>query len=221
VHRSSVKILIVDDHTVLRTGLRSFLEKQQGFEIVGEANTGRVAIELAERLLPDVVVMDIGMPDLNGLEAALEAARRLKSIDPDIKVIALSMHADERYVIGMFDAGAKGYLLKTCDSEELVRAIDAVRRGRIYVTPEVAHILVDANRRRSGEDAAPKSILTAKEREVLQLLAEGLTSKEIAARLGMSVKTTETHRGHIMKKLDLHSIAELTRYAIREGITSL
>ena len=216
--RAGVKILLVDDHAMLRDGLRSLLAQQQEMEVVAEAETGRQAVELAEKHLPDIVILDIGMPDMNGLEAA----RRIKAIDTDIKIIALSMHLDVRYVTGMFEAGARGYLLKTCESEELIRAISAVRRGQTYITPAVGHVVVDSARRAPKDDQpSAKEVLTAKEREVLQLLAEGFTSKEVAAKLDMAVRTAETHRGNIMEKLDLHSVAELTKYAIREGITSL
>ena len=221
-----IRVLLADDHAMLRDGIRAFLEQEEGIVVVAEAENGREAVELTSKHMPDVVLIDIGMPELNGLEAA----RQIHAIDPEIAVIALSVHSDERYVTGMLDAGARGYLLKTCESAELLRAIEAVRRGKVYVTSDVTHVLLD--RRRPGgrpgghpggpsTGAPPPDVLTPKEREVLQLIAEGLTSKEIGKRLGAALKTIETHRTNVMRKLDLHSIAGLTKYAIREGLTSL
>ena len=221
--RKRTTVILVDDHRMLRDGLRSFLEGHDGIVVVAETESGREAIALAAKHAPDVMLVDVGMPDMNGLEAT----RRIVAKDPEIGVIAVSMHADARFVSGMFDAGARGYILKTCNAEELIRAIDAVRKGQSYVTPDVTDVLVDRHHRQLGGSSTrgtgktPAEALTAKEREVLQLIAEGLTSKEIAARLGCALKTVETHRTHVMKKLDLHSIAALTKYAIREGLTSL
>lgn len=222
--RSRTTVVLVDDHDVLRAGLRSLLERQEAIEVVAEAGDGRSAIELAARHVPDVVLIDIGMGGLNGLEAT----RRIHAADPLVGIIALTMHADGRYVTGMFDAGARGYLLKTCDADELLRAIDAVRHGRTYVTADVAHVVVGRGAAgRAGASEArgsglpPVDVLTPKEREVLQCIAEGLTSREIAARQLTSIKTAETHRTNLMRKLGLHGIAALTRYAIREGVTTL
>ena len=222
--RSRMTVMLVDDHAMLRAGIRSFLEQQDGIEVVAEAQDGREAISLARKHAPDIVLLDIGMPGLNGLEAT----RQIHAQDPAINIIALSVHADSRYVTGMFDAGGKGYLLKTCESDELLRAMDAVKKGQTYVTPDVAHVLATPPREERGRGPGhhgaglpPPEILTPKEREVLQLIAEGVTSKEISARLRTSLKTTETHRTNLMRKLGLHSVAAVTRYAIREGITTL
>ena len=221
---SRTTVILADDHAMLRDGIRSFLGQHEWIEIVAEAESGREAIELAAKHAPDIVLIDIGMPDMNGLEAT----RRIIAADPRIAVIALSMHSDGRYVKGMFDAGARGYLLKTCDSDELIRAIDAVRKGRTYVASAVTHVLVarqpfgaQPHQSEPGKGTPPSEMLTPREREVLQLIAEGLTSKEIASRLGCALKTVETHRTNILRKLDLHSVAALTKYAIREGLTGL
>ena len=215
-------VVLVDDHTVLRNGIRSILEQVDGVVVVAEAANGRHAIELAATHAPDIVLIDIGMPDLNGLEAT----RRIHAADPRIAIIALSMHADERYVTGMLDAGARAYLLKTCDSAELLRAIDAVQKGHVFVASDITHVLLD--RRQGGHSksgnrtgAPAPEVLTPREREVLQLIAEGLTNREIGVRLGVALKTIETHRTNVIRKLDLHSIAELTKYAVREGMTRL
>lgn len=222
--RSRTTIMIVDDHAMIRAGIRAFLEKQDGMEVVAEAQDGREAILLAGKHAPDIVLLDIGMAELNGVEAT----RRIHAQDPAVGIIALTVHADSRYVTGMFEAGAKGYLLKTCESEELIRAIDAVRKGRTYITSDIAHVFATPPRvehgdgpGRDGVGLPPPGILTSKEREVLQLIAEGVTSKEIGLRLGTSIKTAETHRTNLMRKLGLHSVADVTRYAIREGITTL
>lgn len=218
-----LRILLVDDHAMLRAGLRAFLDGREEIDVVGEAAGGREAIEFVRRHLPDIVIMDVGMPELNGIETT----RRLLAEDPDIRVIALSMHADERFVTGMFDAGARAYLLKACESAELMLAIEAVRRGRSYITPEVAELVISRGRQRAAEDSVkgPRAerapgALTPREREVLQLIAEGKTSKEIAATLNISSRTAETHRYAIMEELDLHTTAELTRFAIKHGIVS-
>jgi len=214
-------VLIVDDHAMVRGGIRSILEHAEGYTVVAEAENGRDAIALASKHVPDIALVDVAMPDLNGIEAT----RKIHAVDPKISVIGLSMHSDARYVTGMLDAGGSGYLLKTCDADELLRAIQAVRRGQIYVTADLTHVLVDRRRPQGRESsrvgAPPPDVLTPREREVLQLIAEGMTSKEIGARLGTALKTVESHRTNVMRKLDLHSIADLTRYAIREGMTPL
>lgn len=208
---------------MLRAGIRAFLEQQDGIEIVAEAEDGREAIELAAKHAPDIMLIDIGMHEMNGVEAT----KRILAADPKIRIIALSMHSDERYVTGMFDAGARGYLLKTCESDELLRAIDAVMKGRSYVAADVTHVLVRRHGTIGGQPAehgvgAPSpDVLTPKEREVLQLISEGITTKEIGVRLGVAIKTAETHRTNMMRKLGLHSVAAVTKYAIREGITTL
>ena len=211
----ATRVLVADDHKIVSRGLRSLLEKQPDMEVVGEAPDGRAVIKLVEKSAPDIIIMDIQMPDLNGVEAT----RRVKEISPRTRIIALSMHKESRFVNEMFKAGADGYLLKECAFEEMPLAIRTVLSGKRYISPEVAGVVIDAYV--SGQPASEsQSILTAKEREVLQLLAEGYTTKQIAGRLYVSVKTVETHRQHIMAKLKLHSVAELTKYAIREGLTS-
>lgn len=216
-----IKVVLVDDHALMRGGVRSILKRAEHITVVGEASDGKEAVELASKLAPDMMLVDIGMPGLNGVEAT----RKIRAVDPKIAVIALSMHSDERYVTGILDAGGRGYVLKTCSADELIRAMDAVMRGGIYVTSDLTHVLVDRmNAERGGAEPSgtPRlDSLTPREREVLQLIAEGLTSKEIASRLGAALKTIETHRTNIIRKLDLHSIAELTKYAIREGLTEL
>lgn len=216
-----LSVLLVDDHAMMRGGIRSILIGAGNIDIVAEADNGREAIVLAAKHLPDIVLMDIAMPDLNGIEAT----RKIRAVDPKIAVIGLSMHSDERYVIGMLDAGARGYLLKTCDPAELLRAIDIVSKGKLYVTSDLTHVLVDRFHAPQGESqdtGSPRlDSLTPREREVLQLIAEGLTSKEIATRIGAALKTVETHRTNLIRKLDIHSIAELTKYAVREGLTTL
>lgn len=210
-----MKILLVDDHKMMRDGLRALLEKE-GEEVVGEAANGREAIALTHRLRPQIVVMDISMPELNGVDAT----RRLMAELPDVKVIGLSMNSDRRYVVAMFEAGAVGYLLKNSASEELMQAVRAVTGDLTYVSPSIAAIVVDSciapsSLAKSGRPLSPR------ERQVLQLLAEGKSSKDIASRLDIAVPTVETHRRQIMDKLNLHTIAELTKYAVREGLTSL
>lgn len=212
-----MRILLADDHKILRDGLRAILSKEHDMLVVGEAEDGREAVALARSQSPDVVVMDISMPGLNGVEAT----RRVREASPAVKVVGLSMHADPRYVHALFDAGAVGYLLKNAAAEELVLALRAVIGGRTYVSPGVADLVVAALRGEDRRNPVAPSHLTTREREVLQLLAEGLTSKEIAPRMGIAVSTVETYRRQIMTKLDVHSIAALTRYAIRHGLTSV
>jgi NarL family two-component system response regulator LiaR len=214
-----MKVLLVDDHQMMRDGLRATLAREPDVEVVGEAGDGHAAITAARALHPDVVVMDISMPGLNGLEAT----RHILAESPGIKVVALSMHSDRRYVHAAFEAGATGYLLKNSASDELVRALRAAGRGQHYVSPAIAGLIVEgfvAGGGAPGEGAPPVD-LSSREREVLQLLAEGSTSKDVAARLGVAVSTVETHRRQISVKLGIHSIAGLTKYAIRHGLTSV
>lgn len=214
----SIKILLADDHKIVRDGLRSLLEKQPNMEVVAEAENGRKAVKLAIRRRPQVVIMDISMPDLNGIEATRQMLKEL----PHLKVIALSMHSDRRYILKMFQAGASGFLLKDCAFEELDCAINTVVANQPYLSPSVAGAVIeDFVRCTSPTGFSATDVLTAREREVLQLLAEGWSTKELASHLHVSVKTVETHRRRIMEKLGLHGIAELTKYAIREGLTSL
>jgi len=214
----SIKVILADDHQIMREGLRSVLEKQKDMEVVAEAKNGREAVELSQELSPDVIVMDIAMPDLNGIEAT----RQIVAQAPEVKVLALSMHSDRRFAAGMLSAGASGYLLKDCASEELVQAIRTVTSGQSYLSPGITDTMInDYAQRISDSDGSAFSVLTNREREVLQLLAEGRTTKQIAEQLYVSVKTVETHRQHLMEKLDVRSVAELTKYAVREGLTSL
>ena len=213
-----MNILLVDDHQMMRDGLRAVLERESDLHVSGEAADGRTALELCATLHPDVVVMDIGMPGLNGIEAT----RQVTTHHPRTRVVALSMNADRRYVHAMFEAGAWAYLVKSSASEELIRAIRAVSHDEKYVSPTVASAVLDAfvvGPKSTQRD--PRSELSPREREVLQLLAEGMTSKEIAAKVDLAVSTIETHRKQIMAKLELRSVAELTKFAIRTGITTL
>ncbi len=213
-----IRILLADDHKILRSGLRALLEKQPGFEIVAEAEHGRAAVQMSRRMSPDVVIMDISMPDLNGIEAT----RQIINNSPGIKVIILSVHADKRFVAEVFKAGATAYLLKDCDFDEVVSAVHSVMAGGTYLCPRIASVVRDDYLRHLIQtEASVFSILTAREREVLQLMAEGKTTKEIAFSFNLSVKTVEAHRQRIMEKLNIRSVAELTKYAIREGLTSL
>ncbi len=213
-----IRILIADDHQILRQGLRTLLEKEPDMEVVAEAEDGRKTVIMVNELTPHVVIMDVNMPDLNGIEAT----RQILTEYPEMKVIALSMHADRRFVINMLKAGAHGYLLKDCAFEELAQAIRLVMANKTYLSPGVAEIVVkDYVNRLPGPAQTAFSVLTAREREVLQLLAEGKSTANIGELLHISIKTVETHRQQIMNKLGIRSVAELTKYAIREGLTSL
>lgn len=206
-----IRILLADDHSMVRQGFRRILEAQADFEIAGEAGNGNEAIELARSLGPDVVVMDVAMPELNGIEAT----RRLMEAAPRTRVLALSMHKDSVYVREILRAGARGYLLKDAIDAELVAAVRAVARGEGYLAPAVADAVL-ADYRQHVTD--PIDLLTSREREVLQLIAEGKTNKEIAGLLRLSVYTVDAHRGRIMEKLNLHSTGELVRFAVRKGL---
>jgi DNA-binding NarL/FixJ family response regulator len=214
----SIRVLLADDHQMLRDGLRAVLAVENDIEVIGEAGDGQAAVEMAGRLVPDVVLMDIGMHGLNGVEAT----RRIKAENPNVKVIALSTYSDKRYVLSMLEAGASGYVLKAAAVDEMCRAVRAVAEGKRYLSPDVAGLVVDARLGAPAQsDASSSSILGPREREVLQLLAEGHSSPAIARRLHIAPSTVETHRRNIMRKLDVHSVAELTKYAIREGLTPL
>ncbi len=213
-----MKILLADDHKLMREGLRMLLERTGRITIVGEAGNGISAVRMARDLKPDLVLMDIGMPDLNGVEAT----RRIMTEAPGVKVIALSMHSDKRYIKHMFAAGAAGYVLKGSAFEEVAAAIKTVTTGRIYISPKITdQVLADYVKQLIKTSAGEESPLSSREREVLQMLAEGKNSRTIAERLHVSVTTVDTHRKHIMDKLGFRSIAELTKYAVREGLTSL
>ena len=206
------RVLLADDHQIVRQGLRSLLEKA-GHEVVGEASDGREALKLARTLLPDIAVLDLSMPLLNGLDAAHEIRR----IAPQIKTILLTMYTDKGYVLQALRAGARGYVLKTQAAEDLIRAIREISRGEVYLSPGVALSVVDAYLQKTDPAADP---LTPRERQTLQLIAEGKSTKEIARVLSISFKTAESHRNSIMKKLDIHEVAGLVRYAIRRGLVN-
>ena len=213
-----MKILLADNHRLFCEGLRTLFANQPGFEIVGEANNGRMAVRLARELSPDLVVMDIGMPELNGMDAT----RQIRSELPRTRVLAVSMHSDRQYVAGMLSAGASGYVVKDSAFAELAQAVRVVMNGGRYLSPEIVDVVVDDYvERLTPAPGSALARLSEREREVLQLMAEGHATAAIAARLHVSRKTVETHRKHIMLKLELHSIAELTKFAVREGLTSL
>lgn len=215
------RVVLADDHKIVRDGLTSMLVRATDIEIVGEAEDGAQAVELAEQLRPDVVIMDIGMSGLNGIDATRQLTDRM----PDIKVIALSMHSDGRYVTEMLSAGASGYLLKDADVDELIRAIRAVAAGGRFLSASITGVVLDDYMRRvSGQDeaaSAPVGGLSAREQQVLQLIAGGLSTKQVAAQLHLSAKTVETHRRQIMDKLGIYNVAGLIKFALRQGLTSL
>ena len=213
-----VRILLADDHVIMRNGLRLVLERQGDFAVIGEASDGREVIVMAERLTPHVVIMDIAMPLLNGIEAA----KRISGNHPEIAVLILSMHSDEAYILRALKAGARGYLLKDSAEIDLIQAVRAVTSGKAFFSPAVSKVLADdylrQARQRSLED--PYDLLTSRERELVQLVAELKPTREIASLLGLSSHTVDTHRGNLMQKLNLHSIPELILYAVRRGIIS-
>ncbi len=214
-----IKILLADDHKIVRQGIRTLLATEPDMEVVGEADNGRIILRLVQELSPQVIIMDISMPDLNGIDAT----RQILSEFPGLKVIALSMHSDSLFVLNMLKAGASGYLLKDCALEELVKAIRTVVANKTYLSPGISDILIrDFMEGWSiSTGASVFTVLTAREREVLQLMAEGKSTTQIAQTLCVSVKTVEAHRKQVMNKLGIHSVAELTKYAVREGLSSL
>ena len=213
-----IKVLLADDHQILREGLRAMLEKEYNIEVLGEAADGREALSLIREKTPDVIVMDITMPGLNGVEAT----RQIRSEFPQIKVVALSMHDDKRFVLNMLKAGASAYLLKDGGFKEVVKAVNAVMANKTYLSPDVTDVvLTDYLKNLNLQEASVFALLSPREREVLQLIAEGKTTVQIADVMHVSAKTIETHRHHIMQKLQISSIAELTKYAIREGLTDI
>jgi len=216
---SPVRIVLADDHTVMRNGLRLLLERQPNLQVVGEAADGRQAVALSESVHPDVVIMDIAMPNLNGIEAA----RQIMNHNPRCAIAILSMHSDESYVIRALKAGARAYLLKDSAEADLLAAVRALTEGKSFFSPAISKILVEDYMRqlesRGAEDTY--ELLTNREREILQLLAEGKTNKDVANMLNLSLYTVETHRTHILQKLNLHSVPELILYAVRKGIISL
>jgi DNA-binding NarL/FixJ family response regulator len=210
--------VVADDHEVVRKGLRTILEEQPGWEVTGEASDGRDAVDKVKSLKPDVSVVDVGMPGLNGLEAT----RQMLKNDPQTRVLILTMHESDPLIREVLDAGARGYLLKSDASRDLVNAVEAIRRNKTYFTARVAQMVLDGyldkSSRPTAETDVPTSRLTPRQREIVQLLAEGKSSKEVAVALGLSVKTAETHRANIMRRLNCHSVSELVRYAIRNNI---
>ena len=212
----TIRIVLADDHELFLAGIRTVLEQEADMEVVAEAKDGRAAIEAALEHVPDVVVMDVNMPLLNGIEATRQVLAKL----PDIKVLCLSMHHERRLVLAVLDAGAAAYVVKESALNELIEAIRNVVAGRTYLSPAIAGTVIEAYKAARPKESAPFDVLTDREREVLQLISEGHTTKQIAGQLHVSGKTVSTHREHIMRKLNLHSVAEITKYAIREGMTS-
>ncbi len=213
----AISIVLVDDHKVLRHGLSQALKGEADMEIIGQAENGYEAIKLAQELVPDVIIMDIAMPELNGIEAA----RQILKAYPQIKIISLSMHSNKKFIHEMFKAGASGYLLKDCEYSELIHAIRVVMQNKTYISPSITGVVIENYMMQGADDKKNAfAVLSDREREVLQLIAEGKTTKQIARMLHVSPKTVEGHRTRIMHKLDIDSIANLTKYAIREGLTS-
>jgi two-component system response regulator NreC len=213
---SQIRLILADDHTIIRSGLKLLLEQQPNFKVVAEAEDGRQAVELVSKHHPDVVIADIGMPLLNGIEAT----RQIVAHDPHPDVVILSMHSDESYVLRALKAGARGYILKNSAEADLIRAVRAVSEGKSFFSPVISKMLLEDYVRRVREKEVEDSydLLTPREREILQLLAEGKTNKEVATILNLSPYTVETHRGNILEKLNLHSVPELILYAVRRGI---
>lgn len=213
-----INILVADDHSILRHGVCQSIGMQDEMQVVGQADSGLSAIRMVHKLNPDVVIMDISMPDINGIDATRDIVRDF----PDVKVIALSMHSSSKFVREMFNAGAAGYLLKDCEFDELVEAIHTVVSGKSYISPEISDVVLDNYVKNTTEPkSAVYKTLTKRERQVLQLLAEGNTTKQVGLKLHISPKTVEAHRLRLMEKLDIDNIAELTKFAIQEGLTSL
>ena len=221
---STLRILIADDHEVARKGIRALLETRQGWEICGEAKDGREAVECAKQMKPDVVLLDIGMPSLNGLDAA----RQIRTALPETSILILTMHDSEQVVREVLAVGARGFLLKSDAGRDLVAAVEALQQRRTFFTTRVAQLVVEGylhpnndNNNNNNKNRPGRPLLTPREREVIQLLAEGKTTKEVAVALNLSVKTAETHRTNLMRKLDLHSVAALTIYAVRNNIVQV
>ncbi len=214
----SIRIVLADDHKIVRAGLAALLQQESDFELVGEAEDGLSAVKLARQLNPDVLVTDIAMPGMNGIEAI----RRMQAEAPEVRGICLSVHNDNRMVLAVIDAGAMGYVMKDCSFDELVQAIRKVMSNQIYLSPQLVGIVVEKYRNRNQASQTDAfSLLTPRERELVQLFSEGYSTNQISDRLSVSTKTVATHRQHILQKLGINGIAELTRYALREGLSTL
>lgn len=214
----TIKIILADDHKAMRAGLVALLNEQSGLEVIGEADDGLAAIKLTKKLKPDIAVLDISMPNMNGIQATQHIITQV----PDTRILALSMHSDHQFVVKMLSAGASGYMLKDCAFEELIMAVRAVAEGKYYLSKDITGIVISNYINLiQTVNTVSLSVLTPRERETLQLIAEGKSTVDTAKLLNVTSKTVETHRKHIMDKLDIHNIAELTKYAIREGLTSI
>jgi len=214
----TIKIILADDHQVMREGLKSLLNQQKDMQVIGEADDGQAVVRLTKKLEPDIVVLDIGMPNMNGIQATQHIVAEV----PDTKVLALSMHSDHQFVVKMLQAGASGYMLKDCALEELISAVRTISNGKFYLSKDVTGVVIsDYINKIQAIDSIGQPVLTSRERETLQLIAEGKSTADTAKLLNVSTKTIETHRKNIMDKLDIHSIAELTKYAVRVGLTSI
>lgn len=215
---TAIKVLLVDDHHVVREGLKMLLNAQNTVQVVGEADSGRKVFAMLGEVAPDIIIMDVSMPELNGIDAT----KRIRKDYPSVKILALSMHADRRFIEGMLKAGASGYLIKNCAATELVSAIESVAAGGLYLSPKIAGKIVNVCLKPHLPSVASRADeLSSREREILQLIAEGGDTKEIAFDLCLSPKTVEAHRRNIMEKLNIHNVAQLTKFAIQEGITNL
>jgi two-component system response regulator NreC len=214
-----IRLLVADDHKIFRQGITKLLEQEPDLQVVGEAADGREAVKKATELKPDLVLMDIAMANLNGLEAT----RQIKKVLPETKIIMVTMHKNEEYILQSFQAGASGYILKEGAVEELVNAIRSIHQDKSFLSPTISKTLIDAYLRKmeTGKTETPFDLLTDREREVLQLIAEGYTNREVAKSLFISVKTVEAHRAHIMQKLNIHDVAKLVKYAIQKGLVDL
>ncbi len=211
-----IKIILADDHKIVRDGLRTLIQRETDMDVIAEAEDGDIVVKLVQQLLPDLVIMDIVMPSMNGIDATRDILKK----HPTIKVIALSMHSDKRFVIGMLEAGASGYLLKDCAFEELATAVRAVMSNQMYLSPRIADVIINRHSECSLNSSL-SPVLTAREVQILRLLADGVPSKDIASSLHISVKTVQAHRQNIMRKLNVNSGIDLVKYAIREGFTSV